>query len=407
MKQIALAKTRARIKTVMSALLLLSMTLFSIFVMAADSDTNFYYEKSQSEKPLRDFNHMTTGFALTGQHSIEECGTCHVGGVFKGTPRNCAGCHSKGRRVVATVMPSQHIVTNDPCELCHNSTVTFLGARYNHGKAQPGSCSTCHNGQVATGKPSNHNNASLMSTATCDKCHRTFAWIPTAFNHAGVAQGTCTSCHNGTSAIGRPASHSSSPVKAQKSCDSCHRTSGWYPTFFDHIAIPAGTCATCHNGVSATGKTSSHTGTKGTLSCDTCHTTSAWLPAGYNHAGVAPGSCVTCHNGVSATGMTSSHTGSKASLSCDKCHTTTAWLPASFNHAGIAPGTCSSCHEAQRPTSHASKGYTGSCDRCHTTSSWTFNHAAQQGLHLCNNCHQHHHNTTPCDQCHSVNSWGR
>lgn len=349
MNRIALESTNFTVKSVMSVLLVLSMILFSIFAAAA--------EQEKGESSVRDFNHMTTGFQLTGQHAALECGACHVGGVFKGTPRNCAGCHSKGRRVVALTMPPNHIVTTDPCELCHNNTATFLGAYYNHGKAQPGACTTCHNGVMQVGKPSNHNNGSMMSTASCDKCHRTFAWVPSAFNHTGVVPGTCTTCHNGSAATGRPSNHNIG-IKLTSSCDKCHRFFGWLPTFYDHT-------------------------------------------------GVVPGSCATCHNGSVATGRPSSHTGTKATMSCDSCHTTVAWLPAGFNHAGVVPGTCSTCHEAQRPTSHASKGYTGSCDKCHTTSSWTFNHAAQQGLHLCNNCHKHHHDTTPCDQCHTVNTWNR
>ena len=57
-----------------------------------------------AETPLvgRDFNHMTTGFPLLGGHATAACETCHVGGVFKGTPKNCDGCHAVGRRVLAT-----------------------------------------------------------------------------------------------------------------------------------------------------------------------------------------------------------------------------------------------------------------------------------------------------------------
>jgi hypothetical protein len=282
---------------------------------------------------------------------------CHVGGVFKGTPRNCAGCHAKGRRVVATAMPSNHVVTNDPCEICHTNTVTFQGARFNHGKVAPGSCATCHNGVISTGKPANHNSG-LRDIESCNRCHRTFAWIPSSFDHTAIVSGSCASqCHNGGLARGRPASHTTR-LKATSSCDTCHRLFAWLPTF-------------------------------------------------YSHAGVAAGSCANCHNGSDATNKPSSHTGAKATLTCDQCHNTAAWLPAAYNHAGVARGTCATCHAAQMPASHTSRGYTGSCDNCHTIgANWVFNHALQQGQHTCNSCHAHHHNETPCDYCHSVYGWG-
>lgn len=277
---------------------------------------------------------------------------------MKGTPRNCAGCHAKGMRVVATTMSSSHLVTNDPCEICHTSTATFLGARFNHGNVMPGACTSCHNGRIALGKPASHNSG-LRGADSCDKCHRTVAWTPAHFDHNGVAPGTCAAnCHNGNLATGKPGSHTTT-LKATASCDTCHRFTAWFPTF-------------------------------------------------YNHASVVPGSCANnCHNGADATGKPSSHTGAKALMACDSCHNTSVWLPAGYNHLGVAPGTCLTCHAAQRPTSHSSRGYTASCDACHTiVSAWTFNHALQQGKHTCNSCHSKHHNDTPCDYCHSVNGWG-
>ena len=36
----------------------------------------------------RDFDHLRTGFALSGAHTNARCESCHLGGVFKGTPRD-------------------------------------------------------------------------------------------------------------------------------------------------------------------------------------------------------------------------------------------------------------------------------------------------------------------------------
>jgi hypothetical protein len=387
-------------KQLVSMFVACAMAVFSAAISADMFDTT-----TQSAPP-QNFNHAQTGFPLSGLHASTECGACHVGGIFKGTPRNCSGCHSKGRRVTATTMPANHVQTNDPCETCHTNTVTFLGARINHGKVSLESCTQCHNGIISTGRPSNHAGG-LRTTESCGRCHRTYAWIPANFNHTGVTPKSCaTQCHNGVTATGRPAGHTTQ-LKSTSSCDVCHRYTGWYPTFYDHSSVASGSCTNCHNGVEATRRPSGHSGMKATLVCDQCHTTYAWSSAGYNHSGVASGSCATCHNGSSATAKPASHTGSKATMTCDQCHTTTAWLPAAYNHSGIARGTCLNCHLADRPAAHATRGYTSSCDNCHQIgSSWVFNHALQQGQHTCNSCHARHHNDTPCDYCHSVYSWG-
>jgi hypothetical protein len=66
----------------------------------------------------------------------------------------------------------------------------------------PGTCATCHNGSTATGKPASH----FATTRTCDACHNTTRWIPaTSYMHlspnykqhgGGV---TCRDCHTNNS----------------------------------------------------------------------------------------------------------------------------------------------------------------------------------------------------------------
>jgi hypothetical protein len=97
----------------------------------------------------------------------------------------------------------------------------------------------------ATGKPATH----IATTASCDTCHRTTAWIPATFNHTGVAPGTCATCHNGTTAKGKSAGH----FVTSRTCDACHRTTAWTPILaYSHMtpfykAHNSGvTCASCH-----------------------------------------------------------------------------------------------------------------------------------------------------------------
>ena len=66
----------------------------------------------------------------------------------------------------------------------------------------------------------------------CDDCHVTANWTPAHFDHAGVT-GTCASCHNGTTATGKPANH----VATTADCDDCHTTLDVGPQRFDHADV--------------------------------------------------------------------------------------------------------------------------------------------------------------------------
>jgi hypothetical protein len=367
--------------------------------------------QKRSSQPRSRFNHLKTGFALTGAHRSVKCESCHVRGIFKDTPTLCVGCHSRSSRIATTTKPANHVPSGPECDLCHTPTV-WTTARFNHNslglRGTPRECVRCHNGQTASGKPGSH----VPTTASCDSCHSTRAWAPaSAFDHAGVAPGTCAQCHNGNRATGKPGTH----VPTTASCDSCHTTTAWKPATFDHGTVAPGTCAQCHNGQTASGKPGTHVPT--TASCDNCHTTTAWRPATFDHSTVAPGTCAQCHNGTTASGKPSNHVATTAS--CDNCHSTTAWLPATFDHSTVAPGTCATCHNGTtasgKPSNHVAT--TASCDNCHSTTAWlpaTFDHTAV-APGTCATCHNgttatgksssHFVTTRSCDACHSTTSW--
>ncbi len=332
-----------------------------ICILPLLATTNFSLAQAMG-KDGASFNHIQTGFNLVGSHTTAPCESCHVQGIFKGTPRDCASCHTLGNRMGATAKPNRHIPTTAACDKCHRPT-TWVPANYSHVGVAPGACLTCHNNLTATGKPNGH----IMTTASCDTCHRTIAWIPAGYDHTGVAPGTCASCH-GVTATGKPNGH----VMTSASCDTCHNTRAWLPAGFNHRGIAAGSCATCHNGTTATGKPNGHIAT--TDSCDKCHTTTTWLGAGFNHVGVAPGSCASCHNGTTAKGVGGSpttrypaysgHVPTSRWPSCDICHkSTTTFLNAKVHGSGASvSGQCNICHRAHNDSQ--------SCDNCHSTATW-------------------------------------
>jgi len=144
-------------------------------------------------------------------------------------------------------------------------------------------------------------------------------------------------------------------------------TSSWTNVRFDHNAV-TGSCASCHNGSTATGKGALHITT--TAECDNCHTTLAWTPANFDHNNVT-GSCSSCHNGATATGKPSNHF--TTTLQCDECHRTTAWLLVTYSHTSAAfPGNhgagvgCTDCHTTNAQTIAWQFGaYQPDCAACH------------------------------------------
>jgi hypothetical protein len=294
-------------------------SLFAVALTAASLQAG----AAEAQLGGRDFNHMTTGFPLLGGHATAACETCHVGGVFKGTPRNCDGCHAVGKRVLATPKSNAHIVTDATCDTCHFNTSTWLGARYNHATAVPGQCMTCHNGRLSMAKPSSHNTGN-KATKSCDTCHRSSSWLPASWNHAAAA-GICSTCHVSSPEVSapnrKPASHTAPALKGTLECDSCHNYIGWYPNRFKHNTGAA--CSSCHNGSLATGKPGGHVAT--TEECNQCHYTAiAWVPA--------------------LGGKPANHIPYNAGTQCTACHTGTSTLVSSPTLHAYVARPCTTCH---------------------------------------------------------------
>jgi hypothetical protein len=197
-----------------------------------------------------------------------------------------------------------HIPTTSwpSCDSCHKSTISFANTVLHRAViVAPGSCTTCHNGSMATGKPVSH----VQTSAVCDTCHKsTTTWLGAVFSHVGIVPGTCATCHNGTTALGKTSNHI--PTTSWPSCDSCHKSTISFANTVLHrsVTVSVGSCATCHNGSMATGKPANHVpllqllnGT--TMACDACHlSTASWLSEKMNHnnsQGNGSGWCKGCH----------------------------------------------------------------------------------------------------------------
>ncbi|MCW8844355.1 MAG: cytochrome c3 family protein, partial [Gammaproteobacteria bacterium] len=157
-------------------------------------------------------------------------------------------------------------------------------------------------------------------------------------------------------------------VPSADTCDDCHTSNAWVPAVFDHAGVNPGTCSTCHNGSTATGKGTTHLATNG--ECDLCHSTVAWLPATFDHSTVT-GSCSTCHNGVTATGKNNGHF--LTNRDCNYCHTSDFWVPHIFQHMSANyPGehrralTCTDCHGGNSElVTWSAPAYAPFCAGCH------------------------------------------
>ncbi len=375
-----------------------------------------------------DISHQVFGYSLTAHQRQADgspfvCKTCHVNGYTTFDQSICATCH---QQIDAQFMQAHLQAYGSGCLACHDGVDSY-GHNFDHGKvafkltgkhtsldcgachiaarsiadlkATPQDCSSCHNkddahqGQLGT---------------DCGACHTTDGWLPANFDHSkskfpltgAHASLDCTKCHlnNVFTALDMACFSCHAKDDAHQGqfgtlCDTCHSTTAWLPSTFDHSkskfpltgAHISLACAQCHINNQFTGldttcvschaKDDAHNGQFGT-DCGTCHSTTAWLPATFDHARTK-----------------FPLTGAHASLSCAKCHIN--------NNFTKLSTVCASCHAD--PAFHASLFTNLSCDQCHNTSAWspaTFNlsHPNSCGEVTCIN-----HEGATCRDCHNVN----
>lgn len=103
-------------------------------------------------------------YPLTGAHASTSCAECHIGGVYRGTPTTCFGCHQDDYR---GAIDPPHTTSGFPttCQTCHN-TSSWSRANFSH--------------------PDFPINSGTHSIFECSDCH-TVPGVFTSFS--------CTSCH--------------------------------------------------------------------------------------------------------------------------------------------------------------------------------------------------------------------
>ncbi len=235
-------------------------------------------------------DHAQTRFPLIGMHATVPCLHCHVDNIFKGTPTNCAACHSKDDAHQGDL--------GQTCETCHNPVSWFMATMDHNlaafkliGKHQTVPCESCHVNNVFKGTPKDCYSCHAKDDAhkgtlgsDCSICHSPAGWLPSTFNHA-LTIFPLTGAH------------------ASVACSRCH-VSGPIGIMFKGTPT---ICSACH------ADPAYHAGLFG-LGCASCHSTAGWIPAQFNlshnfdlnHGGAS--SCQDCHPTTLRT------------YTCTKCH---------------------------------------------------------------------------------------
>jgi len=327
------------------------------------------------------FDHNTVGYRLIGEHTTVACVDCHRGNRYDGTPTGCNSCHG---------IDDVHEGANGKqCRDCH-SPATWRNIGFDHFKE--------------TGFALENGHRSL----NCQDCHSSGD-----FNDDLSAD--CVSCH---------LSEDDHQGRNGRECESCHVTSSWSKSLFDHADTSFALhgshaelhCTACHKGGTDTplplvcgachDVDDSHGGQLGE-SCDSCHAQTKWnlaiafdhdlsdFPLTGMHATAACGSCHESHQFRSATSACTDchrsddvHDGTLGE-DCGACHTSNAWLATLFDHDTntnfVLSGAhravqCDSCH---RNSTSDMTDVPSSCGGCHKTDDV---HAGQFGLR-CDACH--------------------
>jgi hypothetical protein len=338
------------------------------------------------------FDHDKTAFPLRDHHQSIPCAACHAGERYKGTPKQCVGCHApddahKGTR-------------GTDCAKCHTSA-DWKSQKFDHardtgfallGRHARIACADCHRSgdlkakipKVCSGCHAGADSHEGRFGTDCGSCHGNELWRIENYDHAGRhkfaldgahAKLDCHTCHTAVA----------KEQKLPQDCAGCHRADDVHGG-----ALSSG-CESCHNSVRWSENRFDHdlssfplVGLHVVVTCAQCHETQRFNDA--------PGRCVGCHAAQDV------HKGSLGD-DCAICHSSNGWkLVGSFDHGkrtrfpltgAHQPLRCQACHI--RPANevklsmecvacHQSDEVHGGqfgrkCERCHNTQTFRGGHA--------------------------------
>ena len=327
------------------------------------------------------FNHATV-YPLVGAHATQACAACHKNGVYKGTPRDCVGCHLADYQ--RTTNPN-HAAAGFPttCEQCHQQSATVAGAQRRRSTTPvdlPARRRPCHAGvrvvpqerrlqghaarlrrlppgqlpeddepeprggrvpdDVRAVPPAER---AVVEPAAASTTRRSSRWsastprrrAPRATRTASTRARRATASAATRPTTRRRRTRTTPAAGFPTTCEQCHQASApqwtasfnhnqFYPLLGRHLQQP---CSACH-------KNNVYKGTP--TACVACHQTNYNRTTNPNHAAAGfPTTCESCHKAgdTSWTQGVFNHTwfpitsGRHAGIACRTCHTTREQLP--------------------------------------------------------------------------------
>jgi hypothetical protein len=326
-------------------------------------------------KPPRsamDFDHdkkQDAAMPLEGSHATVSCAKCHPKALFNlkhADPDFCGNCHDSPH--------DNHLYGKKDCAWCHSPTYRALDKfKFDHGKRtkfdltgahKKAQCYDCHTKKLGEAKPdraceschardSKHGDrfAAFGKPPKCATCHPSSSWQPTTFNHDKQTRFKLTGRHD------------------EVTCRACHR--GKRPDDFERFDAKRVGCMGCHQHKTV------HDGQWSDKECTNCH-------KGAGQIELTKKSVDMYHGPKSRFPLVKAH----KFVKCTQCHPQDSYKD--------TPMECGArCHEDS-----LHKGTLGdACSRCHSPGLWDavrFDHTDDtewelKGLHAtvpdCADCH--------------------
>ena len=166
------------------------------------STSGFSVECERCHRPMSwqgaVFDHAGTNFPLTGAHRSVPCASCHVGGVYAGTPTDCVACHQKDYDNTTNPNHGQ-LGFPTTCATCHNTTDWHDASFAQHDSEFFPIYSGAHKGRWTLCADC-HTQPSNFTVFNCLGCHPHSDKAVTDGHHSGVStyqylSSECYRCH--------------------------------------------------------------------------------------------------------------------------------------------------------------------------------------------------------------------